>query len=99
MCPECTELWYPEYPKVSRGSLLTWRWQRRRAPLDFRGDGDRASAILAHGAHGKKMIVGGYLFQNCFACGGRKILDGPTSINGLAPQKHETRADGVVPRS
>src|SRR5260370_503703 len=79
-----------------RGSLFTRRWQRRRTPLDFRRNRNRASAILAHGAHGKEMIVGGYAFQERFTRRGGKIIDCPARITGLAPQNLESCALGII---
>src|SRR3989475_3897574 len=83
--------------KVSRcGSLFTWRRERRRPTFHFRRHGNRTSAILAHRAHCKEMIVRGHAFQNRFTGRSRKVINSPARIAGLAPQNLERCALRII---
>src|SRR5258708_36126918 len=68
----------------------------RRPPFHFRRHGNRASAIFAHGADSKEMIVSGHSFQDRFAWCGREIIHCPAWLAGFAPQNLEPGALGII---
>ncbi len=78
------------------GSLFRRARQWRRPSLYFRGNRNRTSAILAHRAHRKKMVVGGNALQNCFARRSCKIINLPARVARIAPQNLEPRSLGVI---
>src|SRR5260370_12137985 len=77
-------------------SLFRRARQWRRPSLYFRGNRNRTSAILAHGAHGKEVIVGGDTLQNCFARRSCKIINLPARLARIAPQNLESPSPRVI---
>src|SRR5690242_16533048 len=77
-------------------SLAAVRRAWRRTALHFGWHGDGARAVLADGAHRKKMIVGGNTLQDRLARFRNKVIDAPARVGRFAPQNFEARAVGIL---